>query len=343
MNDHTIDHQKQTVTKEEENLKYLPFNIQWLDSSYQQTCLPDSPWQKILDELEPALANTARQQFNNPERRQILIELLGKLFQWKLFRSEPDTPHILLPPVMPEEHRRKLENEAKSWLQIQTHKSALEIGAAVTEDEDINHLSNDMKNFLEYTYQIVRKSLERYLYQVQQRESLKQEEEKLQEINKKKHQDELTGGTKLRSILRDTKTNSKKLPMIDELHYTPYPMTSQYSDILSSSVVAILKRDPRRIIFIREKLFGQQLPVSLRQFIWTECLLRFEKKPYDNDLSFVELETRREFAAGVTRGKTELRLTNPSNTPVTNLIENAVIEIRNNIYDISCIYTSDTF
>ncbi len=30
---------------------------------------------------------------------------------------------------MPEEHRRKLENEAKSWLQIQTHKSALEIGA----------------------------------------------------------------------------------------------------------------------------------------------------------------------------------------------------------------------
>ncbi|CAF3608316.1 unnamed protein product, partial [Rotaria sp. Silwood2] len=127
------------------------------------------------------------------------------------------------------------------------------------------------------------------------------------------------------------------------LHYTPYPMTSQYSDILSSSVVAILKRDPRRIIFIREKLFGQQLPVSLRQFIWTECLLRFEKKPYDNDLSFVELETRREFAAGVTRGKTELRLTNPSNTPVTNLIENAVIEIRNNIYDISCIYTSDTF
>ena len=30
---------------------------------------------------------------------------------------------------MAEEHRRKLENEAKSWLQIQTHKAALEIGA----------------------------------------------------------------------------------------------------------------------------------------------------------------------------------------------------------------------
>ncbi len=32
---------------------------------------------------------------------------------------------------MSEEHRRKLENEAKSWLQIQTHKSALEIGAGI--------------------------------------------------------------------------------------------------------------------------------------------------------------------------------------------------------------------
>jgi hypothetical protein len=61
-------------------------------------------------------------------------------------------------------------------------------------------------------------------------------------------------------------------------------MASQYSDIVSSSVVAILKRDPRRVMFITEKLFGQQLPFSLRQFIWTECLLRFEKKPFDYDL-----------------------------------------------------------
>jgi hypothetical protein len=75
-----------------------------------------------------------------------------------------------------------------------------------------------MKNFLEHTYQIVRKSLERYLYQVQQKESTKQEEQKIQEINKQKRQDELTGGTKLRSILRDTKTNSKKLPIIDGLY-----------------------------------------------------------------------------------------------------------------------------
>ena len=87
-----------------------------------------------------------------------------------------------------------------------------------------------MKNFLEYTYQVVRKALERYLYQVQQKDNVKHEEEKIQEINRKKHLDELTGGSKLRSILRDSKTNSKKLPMIDGL----FKLSSSSSSILSS-------------------------------------------------------------------------------------------------------------
>jgi hypothetical protein len=46
---------------------------------------------------------------------------------------------------MPEEHRRKLENEAKSWLQIQTHKAALEIGAGIAFHLPI---SSDYKFFL---------------------------------------------------------------------------------------------------------------------------------------------------------------------------------------------------
>lgn len=156
-----------------------------------------------------------------------------------------------------------------------------------------------MKDFLQYTYQIVRKSLERYLNQVQQKDEAKHEESKIQEIKQKKFQEELAGGSKLRSILRDSRTNSKKMPVISgsftislegftfcslESPASSFPMTSQYSDIVSSSVVAILKRDPRRVIFIAEKLFGQQLPLSLRQFIWSECLLRPEKKLFDHDL-----------------------------------------------------------
>ncbi|CAF3664627.1 unnamed protein product [Rotaria sp. Silwood1] len=290
----------------------------------------------ILNDLEPILAIRTREQFHNRHRHQILIELLGTQFQWKFFRLEPDIPHILISPYMFEDHRRKLENEAKSWLQIQVFKAAVDIGATVTEDQDTNRLSNDMKNFLEYTYEIVCKSFERYLYQIQHKEEImKQEEEeekKLQEINKTKNQYELISQSKFRAILRDSQINSKKLPIINELSSTPHPMTSQYSNIISKSIVALLKCDLRRIIFIKEKLFGQQLPLTIRQFIWTECLLRFEKEPLENDFNFVEFQARRDFAAGVTRGKHELKLKNPSNTPVTNVIENAVIETYSKIH-----------
>jgi hypothetical protein len=42
-----VEQRQRADVQEEENVQYLPFNIQWLDSSYQQTCLPDSPWQKV--------------------------------------------------------------------------------------------------------------------------------------------------------------------------------------------------------------------------------------------------------------------------------------------------------
>jgi hypothetical protein len=76
-----------------------------------------------------------------------------------------------------------------------------------------NRLSINMQHFLEHTYEIVSKSLERYLYQNEQNEAIKE----VDEIYKKKHQIELTGQAKLRSILRNAKTNSKKLPIINGL------------------------------------------------------------------------------------------------------------------------------
>ena len=85
----------------------------------------------MLDELEPVLANKVREQFDNRERQQMIIELVGPQFQQNYFRMEPDLPHLLHPPYISEENRRKLQNEAKSWLQIQTLKSAIEINAGM--------------------------------------------------------------------------------------------------------------------------------------------------------------------------------------------------------------------
>ena len=72
-----------------------------------------------------------------------------------------------------------------------------------------------MKRFLEYTYEITSKSLERYLYKLEENRVRIEEEEKLDEIRKKKHLLELTGRSKLRSILRQAKFKSTKLPIIN--------------------------------------------------------------------------------------------------------------------------------
>jgi len=41
----------------------------------------------------------------------------------------------------------------------------------------------------------------------------------------------------------------------------------------------------------------------------------------------IDLYVRKNFALGVTRGKNELKLNDPSQTPIAGLIENAIIEV----------------
>ncbi len=74
-----------------------------------------------------------------------------------------------------------------------------------------------MKDFLEHSYKIVYKSLDRYLYQLEEKEVKKQEGQKIEEIKKKKYHSEFNDRVQFRSIIRDLRTNSKKLPMINGL------------------------------------------------------------------------------------------------------------------------------
>jgi hypothetical protein len=126
------------------------------------------------------LAQAVRQQFTNPHRKQMIIELLGSQFKRSYLAEENDSPSILVflfyfrknqlnfylleyfyillshlknpdcaflnmfnfkikflnlitkhPPLMNEDQRKKLENEAKSWLQIQINEIALRKGCAL--------------------------------------------------------------------------------------------------------------------------------------------------------------------------------------------------------------------
>ena len=74
-----------------------------------------------------------------------------------------------------------------------------------------------MKDFLEYSYGIVYKSFERYLYQIERKEAIKQEEQNIERIKKKQVHNQLNNRSQFRSIIQDLRTNSKRLPRINGL------------------------------------------------------------------------------------------------------------------------------
>ena len=66
-------------------------------------------------------------------------------------------------------------------------------------------------------------------------------------------------------------------------------LTSDYSEFVADSLLSIIQKDPRRISFLLQKLTGKQLTNNLRQFIWSDILLRHERKKL-NSLIQVDLK-----------------------------------------------------
>lgn len=94
----------------------------------------------------------------------MIIELLGSQFKRSYLSEDLDIPYIIQLPHMGEDQRRKLENEAKSWLQIQINEIALKKACAVKSDQSDEHLCAEMKDYLEHCYHIISTSLDRHLF-----------------------------------------------------------------------------------------------------------------------------------------------------------------------------------
>lgn len=120
---------------QENKNKEKSFDVEWLNSSYLETLLPGSPWQNVSDILSPLLAEIVKKQFHNEHRKQMIIELVGAQFKRSYLTDEKDNPFLLIPPNLNEDQRKKLENEAKSWLQIQINEIALQKRCALTKNQ----------------------------------------------------------------------------------------------------------------------------------------------------------------------------------------------------------------
>ncbi len=72
--------------------------------------------------------------------------------------------------------------------------------------------------------------------------------------------------------------NKKRFLLLEKPKQFVGELSSEYSELISDSLLYILRKDPRRTSFLIHKLNGQPLTTSLRFFIWSDILLRNEKK-----------------------------------------------------------------
>ena len=72
-----------------------PFNQDWINTCYQETLLPGAPWHKLEAEVSHNLAGKAEKQFNHPQRKEMLLEVLGKHFIEKYLSHVKRNPENL--------------------------------------------------------------------------------------------------------------------------------------------------------------------------------------------------------------------------------------------------------
>ncbi|XP_078082033.1 uncharacterized protein LOC144501862 [Mustelus asterias] len=111
-----------------------------------------------------------------------------------------------------------------------------------------------------------------------------------------------------------------------ESKLNPPPLSSMQSEVLGGSVCAILRSDHEQIPVICERLRGKLLPNSLRSFTWLDKLLKIETQNHTITSVDVEKTIRKRFGQIVARRVAELKLRSATRSPVSGLVENAVIE-----------------
>ncbi|MGH0159947.1 UNVERIFIED_CONTAM: hypothetical protein FKN15_046226 [Acipenser sinensis] len=107
----------------------------------------------------------------------------------------------------------------------------------------------------------------------------------------------------------------------------PPPLSSPGSEVLGRSVSAILASDPQRMATVCERLKGRPLPNTLRNSVWIDKLLNTDKV-FHKAISLQNLEkaAREKFGRAVGHRVAELKLRSATRSPVSGLIENAVVE-----------------
>ncbi|XP_041096804.1 uncharacterized protein LOC121308457 [Polyodon spathula] len=330
---------EKTLSDDCRNLTYGPdrghiFGMPWLDSCLEETLLPEKPWHRVYNTLGAALAKEVETQLKHPQQSQFIFTLLGEHFVEKHFSDFPNQPSILCPPSMSESERDSLRKNTLAMLEELCEKSAQISHCQRRPDGDLTGLSQEMTNFINDTYSLVVTEMEQLLAR---QEAKKNDGEGLSS-------DTWQSAFALMARRRRTKSVESK-----DLHLTtrrgsafqiqpedegiplpglqPPPLSSPGSEVLGRSVSAILTSDPQRMATVCERLKGRPLPTTLRNSVWIDKLLNTDKV-FHKAISLQNLEktAREKFGRAVGHRVAELKLRSATRSPVSGLIENAVVE-----------------
>ncbi|XP_029467646.1 uncharacterized protein LOC115096731 [Rhinatrema bivittatum] len=311
-------------------------NVPWLDSSLKETLLSGKPWHKVLDKLGAVLADEVKHRLQNPRERQMVFHLLGQRFVQKYFFDYPNQLSLLVSPNLSDKAQQKLEEVTWNWLQEQCTQTAIRLHCQLQTDVDVEGLAPEMLSFVNDTYNIVTAEMEWHLAT---------HETKRKDIDSTEAQATTAWFSSWASLTRKRPKSVESKDLYLTMHRQPvfqlnakdqntiHPKLSfpgvngPDSDILGESLCAILSSDLECLPAVLERLRGKLLPQTLRQFIWIEKLLKSENKMNGPDVRSVEKGVREKFGRRVAHRLAELKLRSATRSPVSGLIENAVVEV----------------
>ncbi|XP_060065450.1 uncharacterized protein LOC132545744 isoform X1 [Ylistrum balloti] len=312
-----------------------PFSQDWLNSCYQQTLLPDAPWHKMEHKIALGLAKKVSKQFKNPERKEALLESLGKMFVSSYLPDVEPNPQILKPPDMDPKEKAILMKEAEAYLTSQLYKCVREEGYGdMLASTDGKAPKGEYAEFLQQCFNVFHKGLDRELY-IQELDLSRKKVKELQTdsqlrkmVKPSRVKPSTTSSSSSLSSTPSDKPNSAAIrTMVQKVEGDPPPLWGVQSDAIGQAVMAILERDPRKFDHVAGRMHGRQLPGTLRAHMWADVLFREERKRLSE--GNLERVLRERFAKAVARGVQDLRITRATNTPIAGLIENAVVETYN--------------
>ncbi|XP_069077690.1 uncharacterized protein [Pleurodeles waltl] len=292
---------------------------------------------QVLDKLGTVLADEVKEHLQEPKKRQMIFQLLGPQFVQKHFSEYPDQPSLLSSKNMSTTDRVRLEQVTLSMLQERCSKAAEHIHFQLRPDDDFTDMAPEMMNFVNDTCSHIETNMELHLSsrEEQQKESTGEEDysswfsswallarRRPQSIESKDVHLAMRRHTVLSYSTKDKHLSSEpKVP----------PINCPGSEVLGESVCVILSSHPEHLQTVCERLSGRLLPKVLRRFIWVHKLLRSDHRVHFTDSkNNIEKGAREKFGRIVQHRLAELKLRSATRSPLSGLIENAVVETYEN-------------